>query len=120
MPKPGSKITSKANADHNLIAFGRQILKLRNEQIDMGCNAAHCDDALVAARARVEAVDDQFDLLYEEVLQAKPKTMAGYRTLAQAIAAKCARTNEISAPETDFERGASALLRALGVNPLRA
>jgi hypothetical protein len=53
------------------------------------------------------------------VLQAKPKTMAGYRTLAQAIAARCALTNEISAPESDYERGVAALLGALGVDPLR-
>jgi hypothetical protein len=54
------------------------------------------------------------------MLQAKPKTMAGYRTLAQAIAAKCARTNEISAPESDYERDVAAPLRAFGVAPLRA
>jgi hypothetical protein len=54
------------------------------------------------------------------MLQANPKTMEGCRALAQAIAAKCANTNEISAPETDFERGVSVLLSALGVDPLRA
>jgi hypothetical protein len=120
MTKAAAKITTKADSDHTLVALGRQILKLRKEQIDAGSNAAHCDDALVTARARIDAVDDQFDELYEVVLQAKPKTMEGCRALAQAIAARCALTNEISAPESDYERGVAALLRALGVDPLRA
>ena len=118
MTKAAAKITTKANADHNLIALGRRILKLRKEQIETGSNAAHCDDAVVAARARIDDVDDRFDQTYEEVLQVTPKTMEGCRALAQAIAAKCARTNEISAPESDYERGVAALLRALGVDPL--
>ncbi|MGC1533146.1 MAG: hypothetical protein WA832_21085 [Bradyrhizobium sp.] len=120
MSKAAAKITTKANADHNLIALGRQILKLRNEQVDAGCNAAHCDDALIAARARVDDVDDRFDQAYEELLQATPKTLNGCRTLAQAIAAKCAITNELTAPETDYERGVAALLLALGVDPRTA
>jgi hypothetical protein len=82
------------------------------------CSSCCAGDA--GAAAALDAVDDQFDQLYEQMLQAKPKTMAGYRTLAQAIAAKCARTNEISAPESDYERDVAAPLRAFGVAPLRA
>ena len=38
MTKAAAKITTKANPDHNLIALGRQILKLRKEQIETGSN----------------------------------------------------------------------------------
>ena len=64
----------------------------------------------------MDAISDEMDTIYQQILRLTPVTPEGQRALALAIAQKCAVTNEVCTPESEFERGVSALLAALGVD----
>lgn len=120
MPKAGSKTTTKAGIDHNSITLSRRMLKLREQEIDATSHLCECEDATLAAKARVDAVWEEMDHLFEQLLTLTPVTSEGRQILAAAIGAKCANHPELNQPETEFERGAGALFRALGVDPQRS
>ena len=116
MSKDARRNTTKAHPDHVLIQLAQRMSALRLQEIEMGSHAARCDDALVAADARVDEIADEMDNVYEQMLALTPATPEGHRALALAIAQRCAVTNQISMPESEFERGVAVLLSALGAD----
>lgn len=104
------------HSDQKLLVLGRRLSNLRAEQIKASCHALECEDALTAANARVDAISDEMDEVYQQILHLTPVTPEGQRALALAIVQKSANTNAVDSPESEFEIGVAALLSSLGAD----
>lgn len=100
--------------DAALIALGRKMAALSAQASDAISLAIDRYDP--AADARVDAIWGDMADVYERMLSSPPTTPEGQRALATAILHQCAATPEINEPQSDFERGVTVLLSALGAN----